>query len=70
MTEYKRIDQKEIWLVIKTYIMLPGKQEFVGAYWNKEMAKQVAAENLPVETKLFSVSLISVQLHGSMIDVK
>ena len=68
MTEYKRIDSKEIWLVVKTYFA--GQQEFIGAYWNKEMAKQVAAENLPIETKLFSVSLISVQLHGLMIDVK
>lgn len=63
--EYKLINEKEIWIVMKTY--LSGKQDFIGAYWSEELAKRVAANNLPKEPN-FIISVATVILHGSMID--
>lgn len=68
MTEYKRIDEKQIWAVMKNYIA--GAMEFIGAYWEEEMARKVAASNIPKDHANFTISIHSITLHGSMIDRK
>jgi hypothetical protein len=66
--EYKRIDEREVYLLMKRWF--EGKIEFIGAYWTEDRAKRIAAENLPRADDLFAVSLHTIKLHGSMIDIK
>jgi hypothetical protein len=65
MNDFKRINEKEIFIILKTFS--GGAKEFVGAYWEKEVAKKVAAENIPNHTN-FTISLHSIMLHGCMVD--
>ncbi len=68
MTEYKKITEKQVWLIMKTWF--GGKIEFVGAYWHEDTASRVAANNLPLNGQTFGISLHEITLHGLAIDVK
>lgn len=68
MTEYKKINEKRVWLIMKTWF--GGKIEFVGVYWLEEVARKVAANSIPLNGETFNLSLHEVTLHGLMIDVK
>lgn len=66
MADCKEIYQKEIWIVLKID-MIKGGYTFIGAYWLKEDAKQVAVQNITNEVYI-SITIQNVMLHGSMID--
>ena len=66
MSEYKQIYEKEIILIMKQWF--GGKIEFIGAYWDEETAKRVAANNLPTNGETFAISYNRVTLHGCMMD--
>lgn len=66
MTEFQRIEHKDIYVLMKKYD--GGKIEFIGAYWTEEMAKRVAANNITSASPY--VTMHTVNLHGSMMDVK
>lgn len=68
MIEYKKINEKEIWIIVKKYS--GGLIEFLGAYWIEDTAKRVAASNLPSISDQFTISLTTVTLHGLAVDVK
>lgn len=66
MIEYKQIEEKPVWLIMKKYS--GGLIEFIGVYWIKEVAEQVAISNLPKSSDTFAISLNEIMLHGSMTD--
>lgn len=68
MTEYKKITQKEIFVIMKRWE--GGKIELVDAFWEEHVAKQAISNHLPNGTFNPSVGVFKVNLHGSMIDVK
>jgi hypothetical protein len=68
MTEYKEINQKEIWILLKVYF--GGRVEFTDAFWKEEDARKAAAKQIPVAGDTFTLSLHTATLHGFMLDIK
>lgn len=68
MTEYKKINEKQVWLIMKNWF--GGRVEFIGVYWYEDAARKVAASNIPLNGQTFSISIHEVTLHGLMVDVK
>lgn len=69
MTEYKKINEKRVWLVVKESHTLPRNTEYVGAYWVEETARRVAAQILPTSSQSFTISLNEITLHGLAVDI-
>lgn len=66
MTEFKKITEKKIWIILKVYF--GGKIEFSDAYWDEHAARMAASQQLPVTGDTFTISLHTANLHGHMMD--
>lgn len=65
MKEFKKVDEKPVWLLQKRYT--GGRIEMIGVYWLKETAERVAVSNLPSENDTFSLIMQETKLFGSMV---
>lgn len=64
MTQYRKIHEKAIWVVMKVY---PGGQIEVGdAFWDEKSARLSASELIGKDNAMFSIH--NITLHGLMVD--
>lgn len=68
MTEYKKITQKEIFVIFKLYD--GGKIEPIDAYWEENIAIQAMANDFLVGPLTYKTVIFKVNLHGHMLDYK
>lgn len=66
MSDYKMINEKKIYILMKAYF--GGRIEFTDAYWTEDESRLAASKQLPMTGDTFTLSLHTVNLHGSMID--
>ena len=66
MSEYKKIDKKEIWLILKQW--QGGLFEVDSAHWTEEAARLAASKLLGAGNP--SIHLYNTMLHGCMLDFK
>jgi len=60
--------ENSVTLIMKTWF--GGKIEFIGVYFKEDIARRIAASNLPLNGETFSISLHQIKLFDdTMMDV-